>query len=254
MRGSNGTILSKTSDQLDEWKECFSSLLNGTPVVNPPEIEEEDDLDINLGPITKAEVVEAIKKIKNGKAPGPDNILPEVMKADTGVTANIMINLLQDAWEKEEVPTEWKRGYIVKIPNKGDLSDCRNWRGIQLLSLPSKVYTRLILERIRKAVDAKLREEQAGFREGRSCTDQIATLRIIIEQSLEWQSPLYVSFVDFKKAFDVVDRTMIWRIFRHYGIPQKIVNIIQSFYEDNSCITESSITLICLHPSLLTQE
>ena len=84
-------------------------------------------------------------------------------------------------------------------------------------------------------MDAKLREEQAGFREVRSCTDQIATLRIIIEQSLEWQSPLYVSFVDFKKAFDVVDRTMIWRILRHYGIPQKIVNIIQSFYEDNSC-------------------
>lgn len=122
VRGSNGTILSKTSDQLDEWKECFSSLLNGTPVVNPPEIEEEDDLDINLGPITKAEVVEAIKKIKNGKAPGPDNILPEVMKADTGVTANIMINLLQDAWEKEEVPTEWKRGYIVKIAIKGILA------------------------------------------------------------------------------------------------------------------------------------
>jgi len=75
-------------------------------------------------------------------------------------------------------------------------------------------------------VDAKSREEQAGFRKGRSCTDQIATLCIIIEQSLEWQSPLYVSFVDFKKAFDMVDRTMIWRILRHYGIPQKIVNII----------------------------
>ena len=44
------------------------------------------------------------------------------MKADTGVTANIMINLLQDAWEKEEVPTEWKRGYIVKIAIKGILA------------------------------------------------------------------------------------------------------------------------------------
>jgi len=115
VRGSNGTFLSKTSDQLDEWKEYFSSLLNGTPVVNPPEIEEGDDLDINLGSITKEEVVEAIKKIKNGKAPGPDNIPPEVMKADTA---------LQDAWEKEEVPTERKTDYIVKIPNKGDLSDC----------------------------------------------------------------------------------------------------------------------------------
>ena len=77
--------------------------------------------------------------MKNGKAPGPGNIPPEVMKADTGVTANIMINLLQDAWGKENVPMEWKTAYIVKIPKKGDLSDCQNWRGIQLLSLPSKV-------------------------------------------------------------------------------------------------------------------
>ena len=67
---------------------------------------------------------------------------------------------------------------LYRFPmQKGDLSDCLNWRGIQLLSLPSKVYTRSILERIRKAVDAKLREEQAGFRKGRSCMDmdQIAT-------------------------------------------------------------------------------
>ena len=73
----------KISDQLDEWKDYFSSMFNGTPVVSPPRMEKRDDLDINLGPITKAEVVETIKEIKNGKAPGPDNIPYEVMKADT---------------------------------------------------------------------------------------------------------------------------------------------------------------------------
>ncbi|XP_059152867.1 uncharacterized protein LOC131938744 [Physella acuta] len=71
-----------------------------------------------------------------------------------------------------------------------------------LLSVPSKVLTRIILERLRDALDKKLRQEQAGFRQDRSCTDHIATLRIIIEQSLEWQSPLYMTFVDFEKAFD----------------------------------------------------
>ena len=63
----------------------------------------------------------------------------------------------------------------------------------------------LILERTRKAVKAKLRKEQAGFTGARFCTDQIASLRIIIEQSLEWQSSLHVS-VDFKKTLDRVDR------------------------------------------------
>ena len=61
---------------------------------------------------------------------------------------------------------------------------------VDLLFLSSKVFTRLSLERIRKAVDTKLREEQAGFWAERSRTDQIATVRIIIEQSLKWQSRL----------------------------------------------------------------
>jgi len=54
-----------------------------------------------------------------------------------------------------------------------------------------------------------MREEQAVFLSERSCTDQIATLCIIIEQSLEWQSPLYVIFIDLRKAFDMVDISTI---------------------------------------------
>jgi len=121
--------------------------------------------------------------------------------------------LLQDIWEKEEIPTEWKTGHIVKLPKKGDLEDCHNWRGIQFLSRPSKVLTRILLARLKAAVNNTLRDEQAGFRAGRSCNDQIATLSIILEQSLEWQSPVYINFIDFKKAFDMID------IMRHYGIP-----------------------------------
>ena len=66
-------------------------------------------------------------------------------------------------------------------------------------------------------VDRLLREEQAGFRKERSCTDHIATLRVIIEQSLEWNSPLYITFLDFEKAFDSVDRTVLWKLLAHYG-------------------------------------
>ncbi|XP_059159472.1 uncharacterized protein LOC131943390 [Physella acuta] len=103
-----------------------------------------------------------------------------------------------------------------------------------LLSVPSKVLTRIILERLRDALDKKLRQEQAGFRQDRSCTDHIATLRIIIEQSLEWQSPLYMNFVDFEKAFDSVNRDVIWKLMSHYGIPNKCISITQKLYEDST--------------------
>ena len=123
---------------------------------------------------------------------------------------------------------------LIKLPKKGDLSQCKNWRGIMLLNMASKVFCRVILERIKTALDRKLREEQAEFRAGRSCTDQIATLRIIVEQSIEWHSSLYINFIDFEKAFDSTSREVLWRLLRHYGMPVKIVKIITAIYESFS--------------------
>ena len=59
-------------------------------------------------------------------------------------------------------------------------------------------------------VDQTLREQQAGFRQDRSCTDHIATQRIVVEQSIEWNLPLYTNFVDYEKAFHSVDTETLW--------------------------------------------
>lgn len=78
-------------------------------------------------------------------------------------------------------------------------------QGITLLDVSGKVFNRALLNRMKDEVDAKFRDQKAGFYKERSCMNQIATLHIIIEQSCEWNSPLYINFVDFKKAFDSVD-------------------------------------------------
>jgi len=85
------------------------------------------------------------------------------------------------------------------------------------------------------SLDKKLREEQAGFRRGRGCIDQIFALRNIVEQCLEWNAPLFINFVDFKKAFDSVHRESLWAVMRHYGVPQKVVSLIALFYERFEC-------------------
>ena len=131
--------------------------------------------------------------------------------------------------------TNWKKGLRVKLPKCGDLSQCDKWRGITLLSIPSKILARIILERMKNTIDKELRDEQAGFRKEKSCTDEIATLRVMVEQTLEWQISLYVCFVDFEKAFDSMDRHSIWRILRHYRVPGKIFNIIGLLYEELTC-------------------
>ena len=75
-----------------------------------------------------------------------------------------------------------------------------------LLSVPSKFLNRILLERMKTAADSQLRDNQAGFKQDRSCVDHIATLRMIIEQFLEWNSSLYVTFIDYEKTIDSVDR------------------------------------------------
>ena len=111
----------------------------------------------------------------------------------------------------------------MKLPKKGDIQECKNYRGIVLLSGPGKVLNRVILDRLKTGVDAKLRDHQAGFLKDRSCTDQIATLRIFVEQSIEWDSSLYIHFVDYEKAFDSLDRYMLWKLLQYYALYRRNV-------------------------------
>nr|KAG5699610.1 hypothetical protein BaRGS_000726 [Batillaria attramentaria] len=236
VKDKNGQIITKEEDQRTRWAEHFKETLNRPPPPVPPDIPPAAQLlDISTNLPTKTEIIKAIKSLKSGKAAGPDCIPPEALKADIQTSTDMLHPLLRKIWESESVPQDWKKGHLVKLPKKGDLSSCSNWRGIMLLSIPGKVLTRIILERLKTALDKTLREEQAGFRNDRSCTDHIATMRIIIEQSLEWQTPLYSTFVDFQKAFDSVDREVIWKLMSHYGFPPKFVNIIRQLYEDATC-------------------
>ncbi|KAK7113089.1 hypothetical protein V1264_012440 [Littorina saxatilis] len=236
VKDKQGNTIHTLEEQLNRWAQHFEDLLNRPSPPSPPAMEPADvDLPVNCEKPTREEIRKAITLLKNGKAAGPDDIPAEALKADIGASVEMLYPLFERIWDEEDVPADWKEGYLVKLPKKGDLSNCSNYRGITLLSVPGKVFNRVLLERMKNIVDSQLRDEQAGFRQNRSCTDQIATLRIIVEQSLEWKSPLYINFVDYEKAFDSVDRETLWKLLRHYGIPAKIANLIRNSYHGMSC-------------------
>ena len=236
IKDQQGKLLTIEREQEERWVEHFREVLNRpSPEETPNILEAEEDLDISIDPPTKEEIVSAIKTLKNGKSPGRDNLDAELFKADPELAANILQPLFTAIWKGEEVPEDWTKGVIIRIPKKGDLTDCNNWRGITLLSVPSKILAKIIIQRISNAVDNKLRKEQAGFRKHRGCIDQIFALRNIIEQCIEWQRQLYVNFVDFEKAFDSIHRESLWKILRNYGIPCKLVHLIKSFYNNFRC-------------------
>ena len=85
---------------------------------------------------------------------------------------------------------------------------------------------------MKNTIDQTLRANQAGFRAKRSTTDHIATLRLIIEQSIEWQSGLIINFMDLKRAFDSIHRDSIWKLLKIYGLPQKFIKLNKVFYDN----------------------
>ena len=140
----------------------------------------------HTGPISRGKIRTTLTQLKNAKAPGVDNIPPEALKEGGLWTVEALHRILNFVWEKEEIPDNRKRGLLVRLAKKGDLSLCGNWRGIMVLSIPSKVLILVKLNGMKVAVDEALRDKQAGFRKDRSCIDQIATLRIVVEQTIEW--------------------------------------------------------------------
>ena len=138
-------------------------------------------LKICMDNITEKEVRQAVKRLKNGKAAGIDQIQPELLEYSSAIIPELT-NLCNNILKNKTVPSDWRNGIIIPLPKKGDLTECDNWHGITLLSVPGKVFCSILLERIRVAVDSQLRQEQAGFRRGRWCNDQIFTLRQVIEK------------------------------------------------------------------------
>lgn len=173
--------------------------------INAPHV-----LPISTEEISLIEIQEALKALKPAKACGGDQIAAEMLKVDIDVTAKRLHPLFNLIWEKEEIPDRWKESIIVKIPKKGDPSVCDNYRGISLMSIPCKVFGRIIINRLKHEVEGMLREEQTGFRSGAGTIQQIFTLKNIIEQSKEFNTPLYMNFIDFQKAFDSINRDVLW--------------------------------------------
>jgi len=135
-------------------------------------------------------------------------------------------------WEEEIFPTKWKQAIIVPIYKKKDKLDCNNYRGVSLLCHCSKILTSILMERINRRTEEILSEEQAGFRPSRSSIDQIFTLCRLSEKYIDTSRNLFIRYVDFRKAFDSIWRTRLWRVMRSMIYPETIIRILENLYRD----------------------
>ena len=152
----------------------------------------------------------AIRSLKTHKAPGPDGITAEELKALPGTAIQRMMTIFNRIWAREEFPHEWGLRTIVTIPKPGNPRLVSNTRGLSLISVPGKLFAKILLRRILFGIEELIDEGQAGFRAGRSCADNIFLLRQLIHHHVIHQEPLILTFVDFCKAFDTVHRPSMY--------------------------------------------
>ena len=139
VKDKEGKLLTMNEDQLKRWHQHFEETLNFECVTQLAEEEENSrevlSSKINSSPPTIVENRNAIRVMKTGKAAGIDQIAAEMLLVDVNLTADLMFPIFKIVWEQQKLHDDWLQGILVKLPKKGDLSNCSNWRGITLLSI-----------------------------------------------------------------------------------------------------------------------
>lgn len=187
------------------------------------------------GPITNEEIINAILNLKNGKTPGQDFILNEYLKASVDIflpAYNILFNTVLDTGT---FPTEWNIGIISPIyKGKGHRLDPMNYRPITLLSCIGKVFTSILNNRLTLFLEEYhiINEIQAGFRKEYSTMDHVLTLHLLLEYMKMKNKTIFCGFMDLRKAYDLINRAMLFQKLEMFHIKGKLYNIILSMYND----------------------
>lgn len=235
LRSTTGEIISNKAHQMERWVEHYSELYSRENKVHQSALDAVERLpemsELDIQPTTE-ELAKAIDKLSSGKAPGKDGIPAEIIKCGKPSLLEPLHKLLCKCWEEGEVPQSMRDANIVTLyKNKGDRSDCNNYRGISLLSIVGKLFARIALNRLQKLADQVYPESQCGFRSKRSTIDMVFSLRQLQEKCREQHQPLYIAFIDLTKAFDLVSRDGLFKILPLIGCPPKLLSIIKSFHD-----------------------
>ena len=185
---------------------------------------------------TEEEIAIAMKAMVNEKAVGPDGLPAELLKFGLQQDWTILLEfhrLTTLIWREGKLPQQWKDAVITVIHRKGDKTAYRNYRGISLVSHAGKVLLKVVARRLSAYCEAKglLPEEQCGFRPNRSITDKMFVVRRLREIGWKEGVPLFMCFIDLRKAHDTVYHTLLWQVLTRIGVPPQMIAVIQQFHD-----------------------
>ena len=131
------------------------------------------------------------------------------------------------------MPQQWKDAIIMVLHKKKDRTECGNYRDISLVAHAGKILLKITARRLSEYCERVgiLPEEQSDCRPNRSTTDMKSVIRRLQELARKKRISLYVCFIDLTKAYDSVDRTLLWTVLVRFGVPQNMISVIRQFHD-----------------------
>ena len=214
----------------------------------PPKLSSSDDSKSSLTDPTGflddifslQEVKQAVSSLKLSKARGIDDIPNECFKFAPPVLIDKLLVLYNMVGDLKILPPKFNHGKIVLIHKKGPAEMLSNYRPLTVCISMYGIYSRMLNSRLTKVVEDHdlLGEIQAGFRKTRSASDNLFVLNTILSKAKELGQQVHKSFIDITKAYDTVNRPLLWRKMRKMGFSDSFVNNIETLYNDD-CITSN---------------
>ena len=160
-------------------------------------------------------------EIDNGKNPGTAGIPGDFLKwLNIEDAIEVILDLINDIWELETIPTESEIARVVTIYKKGNPDLPENYRPISLLQRLYKVYARLLQNRLAEAIDDRVWKTQFGFRKKRSTSQPISIVRRIQDYMESSGDRLIMLFLDWEKAFDKIDHEELIKAIERLNLPE----------------------------------
>lgn len=222
------------------WHKYFSELLGSSLDPRLPEpIQTQPSTEYPNTPFTNEEVMSAIRKMKRGKAIGPDLIGVELYK-DNPILVPLLCRFMNMIFDGSELPNTWTCCTLKPIFKKGDILVPGNYRGISFECHVYKLLTAIITKRLLACHGDSIHENQFGFMPKRNCQQAInKPLQTLDEHG----GRAHAAFVDFRKAFDSVPRDELLRcLHEEYGISSKMFGLIRKTLEAGRVVVDDGVT------------
>ena len=179
IKNENSNAMVNLEAVLKRWKEYFEKLMNKENNRHP-RTEEAEVVNKEVNCVSR-EMKNALRRMKKGKAVGPDELPVEVWKCMGKMGIEFLTRLFNRLLMDERMPEEWKRSVLIPIyKNKGDAQCCENYRRIKQMSHTMKVWERII--EVRQRDEVEISKQQYRFMPGKGITNAMFALRMLMEK------------------------------------------------------------------------